>query len=72
MKFHHERRHIQFSFLTSGSTSEFIQSGIEHFFLEFGLSKRSFSCLLNEDEYRRLRQRIIQDTELQMKLKKQR
>ncbi|CAF5180857.1 unnamed protein product, partial [Rotaria magnacalcarata] len=72
MKFHHERRHIQFSFLTSGSTSEFIQSGIEHFFLEFGLSKRSFSCLLNEDEYRHLRQRIIQDTELQMKLKKQR
>ncbi|CAM4977967.1 unnamed protein product [Rotaria socialis] len=69
MKFHHERRHIQLGFLAHGSTSEFIQSGIEHFFLEFGLSKGSFSCLLNEDEYRQLRQRIIQVTELQMELK---
>ncbi|CAF4500485.1 unnamed protein product, partial [Rotaria magnacalcarata] len=31
-----------------------------------------FSYLLNEDEYRHLRQCIIQDTELQMELKKQR
>ncbi|CAF5081864.1 unnamed protein product, partial [Rotaria magnacalcarata] len=71
-KFHDERRHIQISFLTSGSTPEFIHSGIELFFLELGLSRCSFSYLLNEDEYRHLRQCIIQDTELQMELKKQR
>jgi hypothetical protein len=72
MKFNDERRHIQLSFLSSGLTPEFIQSGGEHFFSKFGLSKNSFSYLLNEDEYCHLRQRIIQDTEQQMTSNKQR
>ncbi|CAF4211842.1 unnamed protein product, partial [Rotaria sordida] len=71
-KFDRERLHIEVSFLTSGFTPEFIHSGMERFYQEFGISGKFFPSLLNDNEYGHLRQRIIQDVELQMELKQQR
>ena len=70
MKYIHERNRIKVSFLINAFPPKFIDSGIQHFYLEFCLSRYSFSGLLNEQEYQDFRQHITEDTELQMELKK--
>ncbi|CAF4939775.1 unnamed protein product, partial [Rotaria socialis] len=71
-KFRWERSLINVSFLLSGLPPGSIDSIIQNFYVEFGLPTRSFSCVLQDDEYHQLRRNIIQDVDRQVELKKQR
>ncbi|CAF1255798.1 unnamed protein product [Rotaria sp. Silwood1] len=71
-KFHSELLFIQVSFLLFGSTTEFIHSGIEHFYREFGLPETFSATILDDNQYNYLRRRIIEDVEQQIELKQQR
>ncbi|CAF3270901.1 unnamed protein product [Rotaria sp. Silwood2] len=68
-KFNSELLYIQVSFLTFGFTSEFIHSGIQCFYQQFGIPETFLASLLKDNKYDHLRRRIIEDVEQQVELK---